>query len=137
MCKGNNCEIKLNNKNTIIDGCLKDLIISLNKFGLKTKSSCCGHKTDKGRNIKHIVFELPTNTSISINNNQVAIYENKVALTTQQSELKKVNLVEICHFFDKKEGIMLFSHKTEKEAVKNFLNLYRYKKNKGRSNDLL
>ncbi len=44
MCKwGIDRTIKILGKKVAVDSCIADLILKLNKLGIKTIGSCCGH----------------------------------------------------------------------------------------------
>lgn len=55
MCKwGTDKIIKIQGKEVVVDSCIADLILKLNKLGIKTTGSCCGHN----ENPLSILFRL-------------------------------------------------------------------------------
>ena len=44
MCKyGNTVALKIKGKTITVDSCISELVKKLNKIGLRTVASCCGH----------------------------------------------------------------------------------------------
>lgn len=55
MCKwGTDKIIKISGKKVAVNNCIADLILKLNKLGIKTTGSCCGHN----ENPLSILFRL-------------------------------------------------------------------------------
>lgn len=71
MCKTRNSKrIKIGNKIIRVDSCIANEIKELNKMGIKTLMSCCGHgkypKTIVVKDNKNFVFELCTGMILSV-----------------------------------------------------------------------
>lgn len=59
MCQwGTDKMIEVEGKKVAIDSCIAGLILKLNKYGIKTIGSCCGH----GKNPLSILFKLDNKT---------------------------------------------------------------------------
>ncbi len=49
MCKlGETTTVQINGKDTEIDSCIADIVVALNKCGIRTFESCCGHYKQRG-----------------------------------------------------------------------------------------
>ena len=55
MCKwGTDTKIRIRGKDVLVDSCIAGLILKLNRLGLCTRASCCGH----GKISTSVIFEL-------------------------------------------------------------------------------